>query len=82
MTKISVDYLDSLLRKEAEEIPPNGRTQEISANQTGENSSKPPALRAPIDKAMAVTGMAVAGAAGLAGGLSKVRTSVPLQELK
>jgi len=69
MTKISVEYLDSLV-KEAAPVPDNGRGQVENPNQTGENSSKPPALREPIDKLMGATGAAAAGAAGLVTGLA------------
>lgn len=81
MTKLSIDYLDALV-KGAADIPDNGRGQVENPNQTGENSSKPPALREPIDKAMGVAGAAVAGVAGLAGGLAKIKTTLPMKEIQ
>lgn len=80
MTKLSVDEFDTLLKTSAE-VPDNGRGQKINPMQTGENSSKPPALREPIDKAMGAAGTLVGGAAGLAAGLASIK-KVPMQEVK
>jgi len=81
MNRLAIEDLDALL-KGAAEVPDNGTGQQVSPMQTGENSSKPPALRAPIDKVMGAAGAAAAGAAGLAGALTKIKTTLPLKEVK
>ena len=81
MEKLALSELDDLL-KAAAEVPDNGRGQMENPQQTGENSSKPPALREPIDKAIGAAGAAVGGAAALAAGLTKIKTKVPMQEIK
>lgn len=81
MDKLAISELDALL-KSAAEVPDNGTGQMINPQQTGENSSKPPALREPIDKAIGAAGAVLGGAAGLAAGLTKVQTKVPMQEVK
>lgn len=80
MNKLALSELDDLL-KSAAEVPDNGRGQLENPHQTGENSSKPPALRAPIDKAMGLAGAAAGGAVGLAAGLSRIKTKAPMQEV-
>ena len=81
MKKLALSELDDLLKTSAP-VPDNGRGQMENPHQTGENSSKPPALRAPIDKAMGAAGAAAAGAAGLAAGLANINTKAPLREIK
>lgn len=80
MNKLAVEDLDALL-KGAADVPPNGTGQMENPRQTGENSSRPPLLRQSIDKVMGAGGAAVAGAAGLVGSLSKIKTTLPLKEV-
>lgn len=81
MEKLAISELDALL-KSAAEVPDNGRGQMENPHQTGENSSKPPPLREPLDKAIGAAGAVLGGAAGLAAGLSRIKTKVPMQEVK
>lgn len=81
MEKLAISELDTLLKLSAE-VPDNGTGQLVNPHQTGENSSKPPPLREPLDKAIGAAGAVLGGAAGLAAGLSQVKTKVPMQEVK
>lgn len=85
MTKISLDELDAMVfPKEALEAPisaPDEKKQEVNPQQTGENSTKEPALRKSIDAlSSGVMGAAGAGAAVITG-LSKMRSNMPLNEI-
>ena len=83
MNKISEQELDSLLlEKGAADVPFDGISQEVSSTQTGENSSKPPALRKPIDAVMGAVKTVGMGAAAVGAGLANLKTNQPLTELK
>ena len=81
MKKLTLEDFDSLLKKESAEIPSNGTGQLVNSHQTGENSSKPPALRAPIDKLIGVAGTALGGTAALAAGVARIQTKVPMRSV-
>ena len=80
MEKLALSELDTLLKTSAP-VPDNGVGQMHNPSQTGENSTKPPAFREPVDKAVAAAGALAGGVAGLAAGLSKVNTKAPMKEL-
>lgn len=82
MIKLSLAELDHLLlHKGAEEVPANGRKMQVNPMQTGEQSSKEPALRKPIDKAIETATNVGTGLAGAAAALTKVKANLPLKEI-